>query len=380
MSAPLSNRCPAGPGDGTRSAEGVERADRSAAGSVWHLPPLAGDRDDAGLDLPVVRALRHRLPLPALPEPAGRPLRGLRTHRERLTPAPGPAILPATSRRAGNERDEYPSIVGRETRWLVETGATTAGNGPGSLRTEREGRIGGTEPVGSGAERQRYRAAPIARSHDPAVGHASAASPNEGGTAEGTTFRPGTIRSFLILEANAMSTADPISLAQAKRLRRQRRHDPAARHAPGRPRDARSAPSSASTTAARPTSWSPSRAASDSAAIRSSASARAGCSRSATARPASRPGPSPCRPTPRTCRSTRSMAADPLDAIRALRPAPPGPADRGHAALHRRRRRRAGLRRDLDLRAVRAAARSTIRSASRRPPSSRPTSSSSSTT
>ena len=50
----------------------------------------------------------------------------------------------ATSRRAGYERDEYPSSVGRETRWLVETGATTAGNGPGSLRTEREGRIGGT--------------------------------------------------------------------------------------------------------------------------------------------------------------------------------------------------------------------------------------------
>ena len=51
---------------------------------------------------------------------------------------------PPTSRRTGCERDEYPSSVGRETRWLVETGATTAGNGPGSLRTEREGRIGGT--------------------------------------------------------------------------------------------------------------------------------------------------------------------------------------------------------------------------------------------
>jgi len=37
----------------------------------------------------------------------------------------------------GCERDEYPSSVGREIRWLVETGATTAGNGPGSLRTER---------------------------------------------------------------------------------------------------------------------------------------------------------------------------------------------------------------------------------------------------
>jgi hypothetical protein len=37
----------------------------------------------------------------------------------------------------GDERDEYPSHVGTETRWLVETGATTAVNGPGSLRTER---------------------------------------------------------------------------------------------------------------------------------------------------------------------------------------------------------------------------------------------------
>jgi len=37
----------------------------------------------------------------------------------------------------GDERDEYPSGVGREIRWLVETGATAAGNGPGSLRTQR---------------------------------------------------------------------------------------------------------------------------------------------------------------------------------------------------------------------------------------------------
>jgi anthranilate synthase component 1 len=41
--------------------------------------------------------------------------------------------------------------------------------------------------------------------------------PNEGGTAEGTTFRPGDDRSFLILEA-AMTTTDPISLTHAKRV------------------------------------------------------------------------------------------------------------------------------------------------------------------
>jgi hypothetical protein len=41
--------------------------------------------------------------------------------------------------KTGDERDEYPSSVGRETRWLVETGVTTAANGPGSLRTEQRG-------------------------------------------------------------------------------------------------------------------------------------------------------------------------------------------------------------------------------------------------
>jgi hypothetical protein len=43
----------------------------------------------------------------------------------------------------GGDRDEYPSNVGRETRWLVETGVATAVNGPGSLRTERAIRASG---------------------------------------------------------------------------------------------------------------------------------------------------------------------------------------------------------------------------------------------
>src|SRR4029078_13606475 len=52
----------------------------------------------------------------------------------------------------------------------------------------------------------------------------SAASPNEGGTAEGTTFRPGTKWSCLILGPGrprrraSMSTTDPLSLTEAKRL------------------------------------------------------------------------------------------------------------------------------------------------------------------
>src|SRR6185436_303577 len=151
---------------------------------------------------------------------------GRRPHRQRrLTPAPGAPILPATSRRAGCERDEYPSGVGREIRWLVETGATAAANGPGSLRTERRvhgARAPNASRVGSGAERQRYRAAPIGGSS--ARRSRSAASPNEGGTAEGTTFRPGTNWSFLILGPGSprrlasMSTTDPLSLTEAKRL------------------------------------------------------------------------------------------------------------------------------------------------------------------
>jgi hypothetical protein len=61
--------------------------------------------------------------------------------------------LPAYIANTGIERDEYPSSVGRETRWLVETGTAAAVNGPGSLRTERRESI--DRPLGSGAERQR---------------------------------------------------------------------------------------------------------------------------------------------------------------------------------------------------------------------------------
>ena len=70
---------------------------------------------------------------------------------------------------------------------------------PPDRTTVTPGMPGSNDQVGSGAERQRYRAAPIARDRPHgghrtrAAGHVSAASPNEGGTAEGTTFRPGTI-------------------------------------------------------------------------------------------------------------------------------------------------------------------------------------------
>jgi hypothetical protein len=48
----------------------------------------------------------------------------------------------ADIRHTGDDRDEYPSEAGAENRWLVQTGAATAGNGPGSLRTERVNGLG----------------------------------------------------------------------------------------------------------------------------------------------------------------------------------------------------------------------------------------------
>src|SRR4029078_695097 len=60
-------------------------------------------------------------------------------------------------------------------------------------------------PAQSASDRGQRRSPGIVREADAgktrAAGNASAASPNEGGTAEGTTFRPGDDRSFLILEA-----------------------------------------------------------------------------------------------------------------------------------------------------------------------------------
>jgi len=152
-----------------------------------------------------------------LERPGGPPIADMVVQRTPLGALPAldaprrPTHTPPTSRRAGCERDEYPSSVGRETQWLVETGTAAAANGPGSLRTERHAAIGDDRRDPS---RLRRRAPAIQGSADRqgpdraarttetrAVGHESAASPNEGGTAEGSTFRPGDDRSFLILEA-----------------------------------------------------------------------------------------------------------------------------------------------------------------------------------
>src|SRR5439155_8482900 len=77
-------------------------------------------------------------------------------------------------------------------------------NGPGSLRTERR-------PSDRPTSRLRRRAPAIA-------GQASAASPNEGGTAEGTAFRPGWTKAVCDSRRLDVTTMDPLSLTQAKRL------------------------------------------------------------------------------------------------------------------------------------------------------------------
>ncbi len=78
----------------------------------------------------------------------------------RLTVRAGPTHTPPTSRTAGCERDEYPSHVEPEIRRLVRAGATPTGNGPGSLRTEREA------AAAAGASRLRRRAPAIQGSAD----------------------------------------------------------------------------------------------------------------------------------------------------------------------------------------------------------------------
>ena len=146
--------------------------------------------------------------------------------RARLTTRRSLPILPATTRRTGNERDEYPSSVGTETRWLVETGATTAANGPGSLRTERRtgdcptSRLRRRAPAIQGsADRRRGATSPPAGSSVKRVRH----TPNEGGTAEGTAFRPWGRRSFLIHGRETARTARTAGTAGTAAPPRRRR-------------------------------------------------------------------------------------------------------------------------------------------------------------
>ena len=173
--------------------------DDASGRPVRDVPSFTDRRDPPRIHVPPVRAVDDRSALPALPEPAGgavpwlpatgsgrvqesrflrlqarRALLGLETGvgvpvqkadvaATGLQPENGtfrPDTAPTRTQRrtetttldasrhlatysaditkTGYERDEYPSSVGIETRWLVETGVATAANGPGSLRTERQ--------------------------------------------------------------------------------------------------------------------------------------------------------------------------------------------------------------------------------------------------
>ena len=153
-----------------------------------------------------------------------------------------------------------------------------------------------------------------------------------------------------------MTTADPLSLSAGEAARRQRRHDPAARHAPGRPRDPDRGLPPPRRRRTRPTSSSRSRAASGSGRY---SFLGVGPRRLLEVRDGRRPDPDPARHGPdlqpgpagrhrrrRRTRSTRSARFVPRRRVA---------ADRGHAAVHRRRRRGARLRRGLGVRADRPA-------------------------
>ena len=113
--------------DRPRGAAAILRHGEVAERLMAALLKSAESKDFVGSN-PTLSASRPRT---SRSTPAGPRLRALDGLRRR------PPILRATSRRAGCERDEYPSHVDPETRRLVRAGTTTTGNGPGSLRTER---------------------------------------------------------------------------------------------------------------------------------------------------------------------------------------------------------------------------------------------------
>ena len=182
----------------------------------------------------------------------------------------------------GNERDEYPSA--RRSRDPV-VGANRGGD-DGEWTREPPDRTDASTASPTGTDeptsRLRRRAPAIQGSADRSASSRSrrspsAASPNEGGTAEGMAFRPGTkghVRFCGRFSGKEPSHGHRRS-AQPRPGETPRfhgRHHPAARHPLGRPRDADRRVPAARRRGSRATSSSPSRAASASAATRSSAS------------------------------------------------------------------------------------------------------------
>ena len=149
---------------------------------------------------------RQRPALPPLSDPARCAMRGVRAAADVFVRT-GACLTLRAARHILRRHHEERAMNGTSTR---RASAERPGGWwkPGRRRRRMDPGASGPNgtratatPVGSGAERQRYRAAPIAREpaddRKPGRRSRSAAQPNEGGTAEGTTFRPGDDRSFL---------------------------------------------------------------------------------------------------------------------------------------------------------------------------------------
>ena len=306
-----------------------------------------------------------------------------------------PRTIPPTEQ-VGCERDEYPS---RHRHRDPAAGGSRDGD-DGEWTREPPDRTRTTDAdAGSGpASRLRRRAPAIQGSADRTPSRTAARGPSvtevrpfeaaELGWHRGWSDRPFVPAGddqvgFVFLEVlGAMSTQQPAQPRRGQAARRGRGHDPPARLARRRPRDPdRRVPAPRRRRRRPPTCSSPSRAASASAATRFLG---IGPRRLLEVRGGDRPDPG----SPGRRRRVRAGPAG--DRAPGRRPARRAPrdfvprrtrrADRGHAALHRRRGRRARLRRDLDRSSRPCRSRPRTRSACRWRASSRPTSSWSSTT
>ena len=167
-------------------------------------------------------------------------------------------------------------------------------------------------------------------------------------------FVPGRTGRFLIPEANRDDDDGPAQPGADEAPRRRCGHDPAPRHPPGRPRD----PDRGLPAARRRRSGLPPRVGRGRRAPRPVLVPRRRAAPAARGPRRRRPDPDPAghgpdlRPGPadRQRAGRRSPRGDPV-----VRAAPPGAAGRRDAAVHRRRRRGARLRRGLHLRADRPA-------------------------
>ena len=175
---------------------------RSSAPRRW--APSPGSRSCAG------GSVRSRSAVARPPE----------TERPLDAPERGPPRLPATSRRTGDERDEYPSHVDPETRRLVRAGTTTTRewtreppDRTGAARAADVSRLRRRAPAIQGSADRSSRTTRTTRRSGRVRHRRMRVAPRKA-----RPFVPGR-RSFSDSRGTtAMTTADPLSLTQAQRL------------------------------------------------------------------------------------------------------------------------------------------------------------------